>query len=103
MNLFYFKRKADGPISQSEHFSSEAGVVGIVSFLYYTIGLPARWQSFSAILTGACFGICTIASLVSVYKEYKTSHRINVFCLLRMIVALAFCIVSFTCLDYFLL
>ncbi len=103
MAQLYFKKKTKGIFSLVELISVETGLAGIISFLYYTIGLPEHWRPFSAALTCVLFSICAIALASSIYQEYAKERKINLFAALAVLVTTAACVVSFTCLDSFLL
>lgn len=104
MVQYYFKKKrSKGSYSFVEVISSEAAIAGLVSFLYYTIGLPGKWSSRSAILTGAFFAVFVVSTLIAIYQEYMKERRINILTVLAALIGTVMCVVSFTCLDRFLL
>lgn len=97
---YYFKRRIGKEIiSLPELVSYEFVVAGVVSLIYFFLDMPARAHSHSAIITGICFGICAVASAIVIFKDVKENDRCSIYDLIRLIVSIAVCIISFTCID----
>ena len=96
MAQFYFQRRPRGGISFLDLCCYQAGLVAIVSLLYYSIGLPGRWPLYSSWITGFFAGVFSILTLIAIHKEFTKESKVNTFRLLGVLVGIVLSIISFT-------
>ena len=95
---YYFKRVKDN-VSQIKLYSYTFLIIGLVSIVFYFMVDTPRILTRAKLLMGISFGLCAVFSSIDVFQETKSKQACNVYDLIRVVVSVIMCIISFTCID----
>ena len=98
--VFKFRRVSKGrAFSRAESLMYLGYMAGLVSLCYSFMKMDSRAHSHSLTITGAMFGIASIAALIDIIQTVRKEGTWYFIDVLRLLIAVALCVISFTCFD----
>ena len=85
--------------SQAEFLSYLSYMAGLVSLCYSFMKMDPKAHSHSLTITGVMFGLASISALVDIIQTVHKEGMWYVYDVLRLLVSVALCVISFTCFD----